>query len=68
MAKVVASTIASDIGIDIGSEETPAFTGADLSTKLKLLGCDVTSFGVNQPKPDDEDVSELVWKHLHHQV
>ena len=32
-----------------------------MSTKLKLLGCDVASFGVNQPKPDDEDVQELVW-------
>eukprot|EP00560_Eucampia_antarctica_P008624 CAMPEP_0197826668 /NCGR_PEP_ID=MMETSP1437-20131217/3589_1 /TAXON_ID=49252 ORGANISM="Eucampia antarctica, Strain CCMP1452" /NCGR_SAMPLE_ID=MMETSP1437 /ASSEMBLY_ACC=CAM_ASM_001096 /LENGTH=1041 /DNA_ID=CAMNT_0043427197 /DNA_START=327 /DNA_END=3452 /DNA_ORIENTATION=- len=62
MANVAASAIASDIGIGIDSdEESPKFTGADLSTKLKLLGCDVASFGVNQPKPDDEDVSELVW-------
>lgn len=33
----------------------------DLSTKLKLLGCDVASFGENQPSPDDPDVSNLVW-------
>ena len=39
----------------------PGFYGADMSTKLKLLGCDVASFGVNQPGPDDEDVQELVW-------
>jgi nitrite reductase (NADH) large subunit len=32
-----------------------------MSTKLKLLGSDVASFGVNQPGPDDKDVSELVW-------
>ena len=28
---------------------------------LLLLGCDVASFGVNQPKPDDADITELVW-------
>lgn len=61
MANVAASTIVSDFGIDTDADENPAFTGADLSTKLKLLGCDVASFGENQPKPDDEDVSELVW-------
>lgn len=32
-----------------------------MSTKLKLLGCDVASFGVNQPAPDDNDVLEMVW-------
>lgn len=32
-----------------------------MSTKLKLLGCDVASFGVNQPSPDDDDVTEMVW-------
>jgi nitrite reductase (NADH) large subunit len=61
MANVAANVIASDLGIDTNLEETPAFTGADLSTKLKLLGCDVASFGENQPKPDDEDVTNLVW-------
>ncbi|WP_432758489.1 nitrite reductase large subunit NirB, partial [Streptomyces benahoarensis] len=29
----------------IAGQEVPAFTGADLSTKLKLLGVDVASFG-----------------------
>ena len=64
MADVAAKTVAKDLGIPVEKkegEETPAFTGADMSTKLKLLGCDVASFGVNQPKPDDEDVQELVW-------
>lgn len=61
MADVAAKCVATDLGIDLDLEETPAFTGADLSTKLKLLGCDVASFGENQPKPDDADVSELVW-------
>jgi nitrite reductase (NADH) large subunit len=28
---------------------------------LKLLGCDVASFGENQPSPDDPDVSSLIW-------
>jgi nitrite reductase (NADH) large subunit len=37
MALTAAATIASD--------EAAAFTGADLSTKLKLLGVDVASFG-----------------------
>jgi len=59
----VASKIVADENLDIplDLDETPAFTGADMSTKLKLLGCDVASFGVNQPKPDDEDVSEMAW-------
>lgn len=38
-AVTVAATIAADEG------EQPSFTGADLSTKLKLLGVDVASFG-----------------------
>eukprot|EP00978_Attheya_sp_CCMP212_P023295 scaffold71048_cov55-Attheya_sp.AAC.3 len=62
MAGVAAKCVATDsLDIDLGLEETPAFTGADLSTKLKLLGSDVASFGENQPKPDDTDVTELVW-------
>jgi nitrite reductase (NADH) large subunit len=32
-----------------------------MSTKLKLLGCDVASFGANQPRSDDPDVSYLTW-------
>lgn len=62
MAGVAAKCVADDLlGYPVETEEKPAFTGADLSTKLKLLGCDVASFGVNQPRPDDEDVTELVW-------
>lgn len=60
MAGVAAETIAKDLEYDLG-DIAPAFTGADLSTKLKLLGCDVASFGVNQPSPDDTDVSEMIW-------
>jgi nitrite reductase (NADH) large subunit len=62
MAGVAAQCVAADLGIaSIDKDNMPAFTGADMSTKLKLLGCDVASFGVNQPAPGDEDVSELVW-------
>lgn len=62
MAGVASKVVATeDMGIDLGLESTPEFTGADLSTKLKLLGCDVASFGVNQPRPDDTDVNEMVW-------
>lgn len=62
MAGVASKVVAKEnIGISSDLEETPAFTGADLSTKLKLLGCDVASFGVNQPRPDDEDVNAMVW-------
>lgn len=60
MADVAAKCVADDLGI-AKLEETPEFKGADMSTKLKLLGCDVASFGVNQPAPDDKDVSEMVW-------
>ena len=61
MADVAAKCTAEDLGIIGSIEGENAFTGADLSTKLKLLGCDVASFGVNQPGPDDTDVTELVW-------
>eukprot|EP00578_Thalassiosira_sp_NH16_P014735 CAMPEP_0181125354 /NCGR_PEP_ID=MMETSP1071-20121207/26996_1 /TAXON_ID=35127 /ORGANISM="Thalassiosira sp., Strain NH16" /LENGTH=1087 /DNA_ID=CAMNT_0023210773 /DNA_START=155 /DNA_END=3415 /DNA_ORIENTATION=- len=62
MAGVCAKIVAEEeLDIKLGLEEKPAFTGADLSTKLKLLGCDVASFGENQPSPDDPDVSNLVW-------
>lgn len=62
MAGVCAKVIAeNELGIPLNLSEEPAFTGADLSTKLKLLGCDVASFGENQPSPDDTDVSHLVW-------
>ena len=67
MAKVATACVAKDLGLEGAPEENdlPAFTGADLSTKLKLLGCDVASFGVNQPNADDEDVSFLVWNDPH---
>ena len=61
MADVAAKCAAQDLGLDVTVDKDTAFTGADLSTKLKLLGCDVASFGVNQPGPDDKDVNELVW-------
>ena len=62
MAGVCAKVVAEkELGIELGLDEVSAFTGADLSTKLKLLGCDVASFGENQPSPDDPDVSNLVW-------
>ena len=63
MAEVCAKVVANDLGLKpfVEGTEMPAFTGADMSTKLKLLGCDVASFGVNQPRPDDMDVQELVW-------
>ena len=62
MAGVCSKIVAEEeLGIKLDLPEQPAFTGADLSTKLKLLGCDVASFGENQPSPDDLDVSHLVW-------
>ncbi len=61
MAGVASKIVAEETGNNLNLDSTPAFTGADLSTKLKLLGCDVASFGVNQPKPDDTDVTDMVW-------
>ncbi|PBC82282.1 nitrite reductase (NADH) large subunit [Streptomyces sp. KS_16] len=43
MARVTAGEIAARLGDDTGQPD--GFTGADLSTKLKLLGVDVASFG-----------------------
>jgi len=60
MAEVCAKVVANDLGLK-PLDDLPAFKGADMSTKLKLLGCDVASFGNNQPRPDDMDVQELVW-------
>lgn len=39
MAKVAASSLSG------GNNDKPTFTGADMSTKLKLMGVDVASFG-----------------------
>jgi nitrite reductase (NADH) large subunit len=60
MADVCAKVVSADLGVK-SLEGKPEFTGADMSTKLKLLGCDVASFGINQPRPDDKDVQELFW-------
>ncbi|GLB64650.1 nitrite reductase large subunit [Dietzia sp. NCCP-2495] len=43
-AEVAAARIASALDAD-STDEGPEFTGADLATKLKLLGVDVASFG-----------------------
>ncbi|MEU8682462.1 nitrite reductase large subunit NirB [Streptomyces sp. NPDC048611] len=43
MARAAATTLAATLGAGTGAPES--FTGADLSTKLKLLGVDVASFG-----------------------
>jgi nitrite reductase (NADH) large subunit len=59
MANVAAQCVADQLGLVDTVTSLPAFTGADMSTKLKLLGCDVASFGDNQPR--DENKSELVW-------
>jgi nitrite reductase (NADH) large subunit len=61
MANVAAQKLGSELGLVTTDQAVPDFTGADMSTKLKLLGCDVASFGVNQPRPDDPDVSYLTW-------
>mmetsp|Transcript_21805 Transcript_21805/g.64288 ORF Transcript_21805/g.64288 Transcript_21805/m.64288 type:complete len:1143 (-) Transcript_21805:240-3668(-) len=64
MADVCAKTIAADtLGYDLklAGDDRPEFTGADLSTKLKLLGCDVASFGETHPSEDDPDISSMVW-------
>lgn len=62
MAAVASKVIAKSIlGDKLKLNLEPKFEGADLSTKLKLLGCDVASFGLNQPNLDDKDISELIW-------
>ncbi|AZS71720.1 nitrite reductase (NAD(P)H) [Streptomyces lydicus] len=50
MARTAAGTIADALGAGTGA--TDGFTGADLSTKLKLLGVDVASFGDAQGTTD----------------
>ncbi|MFF9782465.1 nitrite reductase (NADH) large subunit [Streptomyces sp. SceaMP-e96] len=50
MARTAAGTIAEALGAGTGA--TDGFTGADLSTKLKLLGVDVASFGDAQGATD----------------
>ena len=53
MARVVADRL------DGG--ESRSFDGGDLSTKLKLLGVDVASFGANDPSTAGEGTREVVW-------
>ncbi|CAM9426633.1 unnamed protein product [Chrysoparadoxa australica] len=43
----------------VGGEEPATFTGADMSTKLKLMGVDVASFGDYTATGDD--VNTLIW-------
>ena len=59
-ASVAAKNIINDLSSSSSSEEQPSseFHGADVSTKLKLLGCDVASFGMPQKKDNEK---ELVW-------
>ena len=48
MAGVCVKTVAAyELRTDLGLNDAAAFTCADLSTKLKLLRCDVTSFSEN---------------------
>jgi nitrite reductase (NADH) large subunit len=53
MARVVADRLAGG--------QTKTFTGGDLSTKLKLLGIDVASFGDAHGTASNEPVREVVW-------
>ncbi|CAM9706285.1 unnamed protein product [Ascophyllum nodosum] len=53
MAEAVANQIAT-------GEESP-FTGADMSTKLKLMGVDVASFGRYSGFKEDDDVTSMAW-------
>ena len=53
---VAADRVVADLFPDACAASAPAFEGADMSTKLKLLGCDVANFG------DTADTAEaLVW-------
>lgn len=45
MASVAADALCPDASCPISGTATSQFTGADMSTKLKLLGVDVASFG-----------------------
>ena len=55
MARVVAARVAADVHGEHGTER---FRGADLSTKLKLLGVDVASFG---DAFGSDATDDLVW-------
>ena len=65
MADVCANKISEEnLGINLGLEKKAEFTGADLSIKLNLLGCDVAYFGDNAPRRDDPDISDMVWSDI----
>ncbi|KAJ8606625.1 hypothetical protein CTAYLR_008381 [Chrysophaeum taylorii] len=56
MAEIAAENIINQLaGVD---DSAPRFEGADMSTKLKLLGCDVASFGNIK---ESDDTTALVW-------
>ena len=55
MAEVAADHLLADL-LDAPVEDAKTFEGADMSTKLKLLGCDVANFGA--PTGDEA----LVWE------
>ncbi|RYY13346.1 MAG: nitrite reductase (NAD(P)H), partial [Chitinophagaceae bacterium] len=57
MAGIVADKIASKLGDTVSSKH---FTGFDMSTKLKLIGIDVASFG--DPFINDANVRTLVYE------
>jgi nitrite reductase (NADH) large subunit len=45
----------------VARRNLPAFMGANLLSKVKLLGCNAALFGENQPCPDDPDVLNSLW-------
>ncbi|MEV7283861.1 nitrite reductase large subunit NirB [Streptomyces sp. NPDC093252] len=56
-AETAAATLAADGTATLAADGAASFTGADLSTKLKLLGVDVASFGdAHGTAPDCLDV------------
>ncbi|MEG4232895.1 nitrite reductase large subunit NirB [Microcoleus sp. Pol11C3] len=58
MASVAADILSSVADDGQDARPTNTFTGADMSTKLKLLGVDVASFG--DPFPKSADAKEIV--------
>jgi nitrite reductase (NADH) large subunit len=59
MARVVADRLSVDT--ETVERKMRSFTGGDLSTKLKLLGIDVASFGDAHGTTSNEPVREVVW-------
>jgi NAD(P)H-dependent nitrite reductase large subunit/NAD(P)H-dependent nitrite reductase small subunit len=52
MAEIVAANLANLHHSPLTTHRSRTFTGADLSTKLKLMGVDVASFGNYEAKPE----------------